>query len=129
MFPFLENWVLYKSRKKVFNKFKRYINLKNIEFLSNEDEDKIYTVSFWHSDNFEKGQVILMSEQAEESGAKPFQLMLTGSASVDKPLKICPNTNLVIHHLRSIHIESVSETKNTFNIFSKLLDLLNVHLL
>lgn len=64
-----------------------------------------------------------------ESGPKPFQLMLTGTASVDKPLRITPNPNLLIHHLRSINIENVAETKRTFSIFNKLLDLLNVHLL
>ena len=85
LLPFLEEWILFKARKKVLKKFKRYIEMKNIELISrgeNQEKD-IYTLRFWNSENLEKGQVILVSDNPDESGAKTFQLMLTGTASVD----------------------------------------------
>jgi hypothetical protein len=55
--------------------------------------------------------------------------MLNGSGSVDHPLQICLNNNLLLHHLRLINIRGIAETKNIYNIFIKLLDLLNAHLM
>lgn len=55
--------------------------------------------------------------------------MLTGTASVDKPLRISPNNNLILHHLRKINIKSKKQTLNIFNLFNEQINFLNLYLL
>jgi hypothetical protein len=71
-FPFLENRLVLTFRRSAFKKFERYLEQKNIQLAADQGETLIYSLSVWHSDNFERGQVVIISEQKDESGPKPF---------------------------------------------------------
>lgn len=120
LFPFLENKLLESLRKSKINQFRRYLNMKNLNLMTEKGSENsfTYSLSMWHSSNYERGQVIIISEQKDESGPKPFQLMVSGTGSVDQPLKICQNPDILIHHLRKVNILSKEETEITIALFN-----------
>lgn len=73
LLPFLEKFVLERTRKKVFKKMMRYVQRKNKTL----QKKRYFTLSLWVNKNYSAAQLIFNSAMPFKSKPKPFHFILS----------------------------------------------------